>query len=754
MATGFQATVELTRIFPVEKGVQKVFESALQIVRNFRNSGSDILVEEDLSSAFGRVEIADDLENKFREAIKNKFPTNSKSDVSTYVKPLYRGSAVGLDHQVSETIIRAIPKEQKTYLSTVIQLSFLGWVHNRTYLAAAIEQAMQKRIENGLVDAINPGFDGIFKTLEACSTQTASFPWDQYIQYVVAEIRKSIPSFKYEKRFTAVTANTLFAGIDCFPRLQRFPEEYKMVVKGLQGFITIIIWAWFLLGLTIEIVGTPVGNIRFGPPQVTHVFISWDSGLNVPEIELLDSNKEPVFKTVPADDSSEVDLLSASAERAILKDYCMTKIRREFDLKKAVEDELVKTILALSLIVSKKIQRVREVRSTSRSDSGNRQLNECPVDLEESRIFSSAGVLFPDVKIDKLEIAAMVRRMRGTTFQPNMFPPPLDKYVACFDMRKMRDIERIIQSLVSLTLLFAHVRKIEKCANIPLILTDSRGFVRLTINEMLANEEKVDIEESTLFHQLSFLLIGGHFGREDRDSGSMYFAVSDFGWSIYLDTVGEKDPEEVRPELLHLEEGVWIMNNTFRRKLRIRDANHARHWDPSSVSQMVVIDRGEMYIPRCVTTVLERKDYCCDRDKELLIGLKFVVDESAITQRADSAPRFELYSSFRFMHQTLWTGVKLTKSCSHDEEDTRERRLPMNTVTVGGLGEGFQFEQETPERLCIALVHGDSRSRWLSVLPGGNRQIMLRRRYQTCVDCAVQQAACLDEEASAPLVKH
>lgn len=756
--TGFQLSLELTKLIPVQEIAASSYASALQILRNWRNSGSDILGEQDLASAFGRVDISIDLESSFKQVVHSKLPEalksqgGSKSQEPISVKPLYKGSILGLDHQGSETIRRINSREGKAYLSTVIQLSLLGWMHDRVYLATAIEQALQKRIENGIDGAVNPGFDGIYKTLEACSTQTASFPWDAYIGEVEMEIRKHVPSFRYQRQFTIVTENTIFAGIDCFCRLQRWPEEYKMVVNGLQGFITIIIWAHFVLGLTVEIVGSPGGNFRFGPQHIVHVFISWSDQLDVLEIHLLDSKDDRIFMTSLADDSSGDDLLSAFGERAKLKSYCMTSIRRELNAKTRVPegDEVqlgvVRMVLAIAYIVSKKICRVRQVQTSSRSNSRPEKDNEWSVTIEEDRFFNSAETLFSGLGIDEDTTKNLANRIKGKPFGLDLLPIALQGHVERIgnDPSNMRELERFLQSLVSFVLLFALVDEVKTCADVPLILMESRGFVRLTIDKMLATEEKVHIEESTLFHALCSLLVGGSFGREDRDSGGRTFAVCDFGWSVHLDTVGDKDPDTVRPELLHLKEGVWVIQKSWRRKLRIRDANHAWHWDPSQVSPRVVIDKGDTYHPRCVTTVLDRKEYCCDRDKELLVGIKFDVDESDIAQQTNSAKQFELHSGFRFMHHTLWEGVRLTKACPHDEEETGERGLPVDVVTVGGLGEGADFGPPVPERICIALVHGDRRSRLLSTLPGGDRWIMLRRQYHTCVDCAVKEAASLN----------
>jgi len=62
-----------------------------------------------------------------------------------------------------------------------------------------------------------------------------------------------------------------------------------------------------------------------------------------------------------------------------------------------------------------------------------------------------------------------------------------------------------------------------------------------------------------------------------------------------LDTVGNKDLGVFEPELLHLKEGVWIIQKSMRRKLRIRNANNAWHWDPGVVSSRLVVDNGKTY---------------------------------------------------------------------------------------------------------------------------------------------------------------
>lgn len=120
-----------------------------------------------------------------------------------------------------------------------------------------------------------------------------------------------------------LTPNALFGLMDHLYILQRFPEEYMVEVQGVRGFITIIIWAHYVLDLTVKVmiggtVGTLGQHIRFGRGITDQVIICWEMDLDDVEIQLLDSKMQVVLQAISEADSGSTALLSASAERVTL----------------------------------------------------------------------------------------------------------------------------------------------------------------------------------------------------------------------------------------------------------------------------------------------------------------------------------------------------------------------------------------------------------------------------------------------------
>ena len=129
LGSGFQLSLELSKVFPIGKGVEAVASQLLGYARDLRRSGSDIVVEEDLKDIFGRGRVVSELEEKFKSLVKTQNFT-----------VLHKGCEVRLDSGPGPTMILAL--QNRPRLSTVIQLSFLCWTHGRDELAIALAGAM------------------------------------------------------------------------------------------------------------------------------------------------------------------------------------------------------------------------------------------------------------------------------------------------------------------------------------------------------------------------------------------------------------------------------------------------------------------------------------------------------------------------------------------------------------------------------------------------------------------------------------
>ena len=140
----FSLSIELTKVVPLATlGAEKTYGAALRLARELKvpsiqvqlrlptyilkNSGSDIVVEEDLVALFGLVKIDEVLDRSFRASV------NTGTDVT----PL--SASIGLMIGPGPTVNRALRNSH--YWSTVMQCKYL--IFNRVLLLTC--QNFQKR---------------------------------------------------------------------------------------------------------------------------------------------------------------------------------------------------------------------------------------------------------------------------------------------------------------------------------------------------------------------------------------------------------------------------------------------------------------------------------------------------------------------------------------------------------------------------------------------------------------------------------
>ena len=138
LSTQFNLSLELTKVLPVREALSSSAKSIISLVRALRRSGSDFLVEEDLAAIFGRGRIESVMEKKFRDALQEVSFT-----------PPHEGSQISLDATPGPTVGRAL--KDRYYMASVIQLSFLVWMHEETTLASALVECMRTRYESGVI---------------------------------------------------------------------------------------------------------------------------------------------------------------------------------------------------------------------------------------------------------------------------------------------------------------------------------------------------------------------------------------------------------------------------------------------------------------------------------------------------------------------------------------------------------------------------------------------------------------------------
>ena len=272
MASNFQLSLELTNIFPIGSIARDLgglaYQKIVSFARDLRKSGSDLLVEEDLASIFGRARIVADVEDQSkREVLRD-----------AAIIPFHKDTSLALSVGPGPTVNRAITSKDRFYLSTIIQLSLLCWVHGRTSLATTLQESMERRYELKVDGATpDPSYEGIVGTLEACASQTSSMKWSDYISSVENRIRQSFRSYQHQQDYVCLAPTSILASMDYLCMVQKWPESRIMTISNQKGFLTFVVWAHHLLGLSIHVKGVPGGDIYFRNPNIRspQVIIMW-----------------------------------------------------------------------------------------------------------------------------------------------------------------------------------------------------------------------------------------------------------------------------------------------------------------------------------------------------------------------------------------------------------------------------------------------------------------------------------------------
>ncbi|KAL8786911.1 MAG: hypothetical protein Q9213_002542 [Squamulea squamosa] len=374
--TGLQLSFELAKAFPIRSLTESAASKLLKYARDLRMSGSDIIVETDLAEVFGRGKIVHEIERKFREVVK----------VQNFI--FFRDDCeISLDSGAGPTILHAFRNNQ--HFSTTIQLSFLGWTHNHSSLATAIDEAMVKRFEMGVAGAsASPGHEGILGSLRACSSQSNAFAWSDYIHLVEKKLRDSIPDYQYSQDLIRLSPAALTGAMDCLYLVQQLRESRKILISNAMGSITFVIWAHYILGLNVLITTKASSTISFGDEQNPHVLIVW-SDLNPysaslyrasssrekelqPSIQLLDKDMSVILDSAP--DSERWRDITVETRYPLLG-YGALYLHRMFNGHIITNDldpiyqESVKLVIAIAIWVSRRVDRDMDINLTRKDIS-------------------------------------------------------------------------------------------------------------------------------------------------------------------------------------------------------------------------------------------------------------------------------------------------------------------------------------------------------------------------------------------------
>lgn len=775
MQTGFNLALELTNVFPVREGLRALGEIVLKLARDLRKSGSDLVVEADLAQVFGRGKITQQLETTFKETTK-----------ITKITPLHDGSEVVLASGPGPTLQHAF--RNPDYLSSVLQLSFLSWVHPQDQLALMLSTSLHKRFIAGVPDASpDPGYEGISRTLFAINSQS-SFNWGRYIKLVQSKLEAAIPDYAHSSDYLRLTPSLLLASMDYLFLVQKLPEDRKVTVSGETGGITLIVWAHYILGLTVAVVLSQNEAIVFGDKPHPHVTILWSNETRAhtgefswpdetedegPIIRLLDENMSIVLETAPETDRR--GLMTDVQERHPVADYGTAYLHRLFNRNMIIHnedpmyEESINVIVAIAINANERLYRECYLES-----KGSPRNPPFPVpqrfSVEVWRILSAARIIFKEFPINTGGIESYTKFLSQNILDGETCPNTFRAFInrAPFGRSSFAiAVENLfgqLRFLAEVVLLFAHVANVEDCQEMPIILNDQYPLIPNVLSIVCNDlDKRANVKSYTLFHSLTKLLTGEmELDQTDRPMSSrtsfFLFLCSDFGWSIFLDSVGDKDPSDCRVDLLRVQRGTPMNSLTGERKRKLRDGTgfFVRSDYPQSYNPI----RGRDYLPRSCAKVAERKEYWNSRADEFECTLYFCVYPSLEWRQLmpEDTPSVDQITGYRGMHDSLWRVLITPAPCGHCIEAHVEEPITLGPDAVAILGWRRDFESlgttyACTERILILLTRSDRRLRWLAISNAirdnfwsenwdeHSRRLWMLRSNTCCERCALDYAA-------------
>ena len=762
--TGLQISLELAKAFPISSVTENIGSKVLQYARALRVSGSDIVVEADLAEVFGRGKIVHELEQNFRKVVKVQRFTSLRD-----------GCEISLDSGAGPTILHSF--RDNGYSSAIIQLSFLGWTHDRSSLATAIDQAMVKRFEMGVAGAsASPGYEGILKTLAACSSQSAAFAWSHYIQSVSNKLQESIPGYHYSQDLLRLSPAALMGAMDYLYVVQQLRESRKIMISNAMGSITFVIWAHYILGLNVLITTEVPSTITFGDEKNPHVLIVWSkmnthSALMFPVPDRLEQKLQPSIQLLDEDMSVVLDSAPDPERwrditvdpRYPLLGYGATYLHRMFNTDvitnnvDPIYQESVKLIIAIAIWVSRRVDRDINI-TLSPTEVVNLPSPQRNVSIAVWRILTSAKLLFSNNlgSADTSSIENYVKELSRNPLDEASLPRVCTAFLKKVptNPRRASPEEKYIfhlRCLASMVLVFSLVPEIESCAAMPLreVHFIEVGFQGQFLKACKDPEERLRLRHDTIFCEIMKYL--SSYKVQGR-----VFLCCDFGWSVYFDTFGDRDPTQVEPELVHIREGVPTNKRTMERKMFLCDGRGT----PSPIatpsrdnSQLI---RGRDYVPRSSATASWTEFWSTGVDA-FEHSMYYSVTPKQEWREHGREPH-QQFSYCRNMQTMLWETFA-TAACDHSLNESKSPiKLGMDAAAVLGWRNDQEKIEEVTERFLICLTKGEPRIRWLaaqtSIFLGRRcgaidsqtdpevrvREVMLRTP-DCCDSCALEQTA-------------
>lgn len=394
----------------------------MSCARDLRHSGSDILVEEDLTNVLGRCRISTALSSSFKTIV-----TQSTSNISLLEGIMLQGGP-------GPTIVRAF--QEPSYFAMVVQLSLLTWAFEANYLATALADALRERQEGAPSShqlLSTPDRQGILGVLIACEAQTSGFKWNMMLDAVSRTLGYDIENAPVD--FPPFVLPGL---LDMFPMVQTLPNDRIIHIQipvgdGLQsGVVALIVWAHHVLNLTVLVrprpqQGQSTPDIQFGGATTEQVLIEEVNAKDEACIVLLDSQKELLLKMKR--DLDNEDALIGSVKKipvmgwgnALFADFmggwliCRGR-------SQAVINDMRTVTSAFAFIIARNL--VRDDKDRNLGGLGADARHDLGYNVDEQRLLQASKLLFCNAQISLGEIRSFATHYTGKPLNESLSRPP------------------------------------------------------------------------------------------------------------------------------------------------------------------------------------------------------------------------------------------------------------------------------------------------------------------------------------------
>ena len=448
--------------------------------------------------------------------------------------------------------------------------------------------------------------------------------------------------------------------------------------------------------------------------------------------------------------------------------------------------EFIKHATALAIYNFSRLFRRTRVKLEDNTPRASPE-NPCKSSLGSWRVREASKVIFgkDDLDIEGIEsyleyfeieqMDCNESEMWTTRKLPNVYA----KYIHAVKSRiSTVDPEQQLQSLIShftrLLVVVAHIANLEECLHLPVkmkpLLTN-----RLALRSLYSHDEggrnwvnKVGMFFFVLclFHdneaQLCDNFMEHMTGNPRPLPKGIPWLQSDSGWSVFYDIVGDKDPSEVTPELVHVQRGVPTHVSSGERRKILLDGVYP----PKSQNFPTI--KGSSYLPKNNLRIHQRKEFWDRNAREFRLTVSIDVHvvhyEGARDIPSKAYPKFqaleaELMARAKFLggygyqeaHSALWEATLTPLDCCKHgfpgvRGTTDHAQLGPHAAVVAGYEAPYKIEDgvavRLPHTVIILLTLGDPRLRWLALTASKNtgRDIIIRRP-ECCPNCALEHAA-------------